>query len=329
MACFILIEINYVHNSAYTLCNNFNGKKICNFIEVNNKTIDFRLHFLNFQHANCLTESSIEWKGNHGTIIEEFFSFNGTIQIDEDCFIGRNSTIGMLVVIKKRVKIQAFAQISHNVFIHDDVVIGRNVTISQSVSIKERSEIGDNVILRNIVHIDTNAFIGANSTLTDTVYIDKNAYVGSNARISNYTNILERANIANNVQLTRCNVGAEATIGKNSIIERHVSLPNASRIGESVYIGEAASILGTVYDNSVIDQHSIIGIGALVGNSVYVGTHVIIPDQVMIARNTIIHRNVVMPFDFMIGVENVIIKSPSTLDLVNSINRSSLNLCSM
>lgn len=75
---------------------------------------------------------------------QDFVKYDGYVSVAEDCFIGRNSTLGRTTIIRNRVKIQAFAKIQYRITINDDATIGQNVTLNETVIIGERARIGDN-----------------------------------------------------------------------------------------------------------------------------------------------------------------------------------------
>jgi len=186
---------------------------------------------------------------------------NGVTFINPDSSsVSEESEIGMDVIIEANSHIRGFSKVS------DNCVIGPN-TFLENTSIKKNSkivnttifnsEIMDNVNIGPYSHIRPGSTISSNSKvgnfveiknshISDSVKINHLSYVGD-SNIGKFTNIGAGTITANydGIKKSITNIGANCSIGSNSVLIAPITL------GDSVTIGAGSVINKTVKSNSL------------------------------------------------------------------------------
>ncbi len=187
----------------------------------------------------------------------------------KDIISGKNTYIGLNVVIGKDTKI------GHNTIIEDNVIIGNNCSIGSNVILRN-SIIEDNVHildtavigkkgfgfipknLKNIryphvgyVHIKKNSEIGCGST------IDRGSLsvtiIGENTYIDNQVHIAHNVKIGNNCIIAgQVGIAGSTTLGNNVMIGGQAGISGHLKIGNNVQIGGGSGVIKNIANNSKV-----------------------------------------------------------------------------
>ena len=187
----------------------------------------------------------------------------------KDIISGKNTYIGLNVVIGKDTKI------GHNTIIEDNVIIGNNCSIGSNVILRN-SIIEDNVHildtavigkkgfgfipknLKNIryphvgyVHIKKNSEIGCGSTIDrgslSVTIIGENTYIDNQVHIAHNVKIGKNCIIAGQV-----GIAGSTTLGNNVMVGGQAGISGHLKIGNNVQIGGGSGVIKNIKDNSKV-----------------------------------------------------------------------------
>lgn len=201
-----------------------------------------------------------------------------TAVIHSSAKIGRNASIGALVVIEAGVKIGDNCTLLPHVVIYRGTQIGNNFFAHSHVAIRERSEIGNNVILHNGVIVGSDGFGFAKDNQgrwqkipqAGKVVIEDDVEVQANSCIDRAsmgeTRICRGTKIDNFVQ-----VAHNCVVGENSMLCSQVGLAGSTELGKNVILAGQVGVAG----------HCKVGDGVIV--TAKSGTHGDIPAGSMVS----------------------------------------------
>jgi len=250
-----LSEISNSSNSSIIFVNN---EKLIDLVDKENvgAILTSKILSKHFSDCNILVSSNPKLSFAKLTYIFKKNRFNNKVNTSVEVqkfIIGKNSSLGLNVVIEDNVIIGKNVTIGHNVVIHDSTIIGDNVTIDSGSIIG--SEGFGNVRDKDSkwLHI---AHLGG-------VHIQDNVSIGANCTID------------------------RGTIG-DTIIEKGVVMDNQIHIAHNVIIGENSAIAG----KAAIAGSSRIGKRNLIGGMVGIIDHISTADDVIISATSTVHKDI-------------------------------------
>lgn len=138
---------------------------------------------------------------------------------------------------------------------------------------------------------------------------------GHNPPECNQCTITPDTNFGHNVELgSNLNIGENTTVGNNckindnAVIGRDVKMCDASIVFENAKIGS----------NCVLDDRSKVGPNANIGRGTYVGKDCDIGDNAFIGDNSIILDNATVPANGYVGSNQMVMRTPTSVDLYSS-----------
>jgi len=190
--------------------------------------------------------------------------------IEDGAIVSSEATIFPRVFISKGARIDKGTVIYPGVFIGRNSSIGENSTLYANVTVYHSCIIGKRVILHSGVVIGADGFSFASPGVNNTkvpqvgfVQIDDDVEIGANTTIDRAA--LEKTWIQRNVKIDNLvQIAHNVVIGENSAIAAQVGISGSTKLGKSVIVG---------------------------GQTVMVG-HINIGDNVMIAANSKIHKDI-------------------------------------
>jgi acetyltransferase-like isoleucine patch superfamily enzyme len=89
-----------------------------------------------------------------------------------------------------------------------------------------------------------------------------------------------------------CDIGKNVIIGKNCIVQAHVTISNECRLGDNVFIGPNSSLLNDRFPHSRFLTPSIIGNSVIVGGCVTILPNVTVNENSVIAAGSVVTKSV-------------------------------------
>lgn len=148
--------------------------------------------------------------------------------------------------------------------------------------------------------IDQNTVIGRKCDIAEQNYIEAGCKLGDEVSIRNLTRIYRNSKIGN-----KCNFDEHVVVSRGATIGNGVSIGQWTEVAPNVRIG----------DNCFIEDYCVIDAG--LSNNVYVGKFVTVYSNATIAESTIIHKYVSMTNTFTHQARDVIIRAPTTKELLD------------
>jgi UDP-3-O-[3-hydroxymyristoyl] glucosamine N-acyltransferase len=194
----------------------------------------------------------------HGHFLAQPFAAQGihpSAVVGRDCRIADEISIGPLVVIGDRVRIEARVAVHPGVVIGDDCVIGEDTIIYPNVTIAKGSQVGSRVIIHAGAAIGSDGFGYATDPKTGThlkkpqvgnVRIDDDVEIGANSCVDRAafgtTRIRSGVKIDNLVMIAH-----NVDIGENSILVGQVGIAGSTTLGRNVVLGGMAGVAGHLH----------------------------------------------------------------------------------
>lgn len=201
--------------------------------------------------------------------------------------------------------------------------IGPNVTIGNGVTVL------DDVTMVNDVFIADNVFISAQVVLENNVFVYAGGYIGYHADLRNST-VSIGARVEQFVELIGTQVSNDVCIGVdttiiNTIFERRTNIGETVYIDDRVFIGDFV----TIKNNTYIGKNSIIKSDAFIDEAVYIGENVTVSNRSTVRKYSFIYDNIQIGDDFVVEIYNLLVRPPTTLNLLNFVKLSKPWKCTM
>lgn len=158
--------------------------------------------------------------------------------------------------------------------------------VDPTAKVSESATIAANVVIGEDVLIESGCYIGPGSVISDKTWVKQNTYVAANVTV------LENCEIGCNVRLeSGCIIGGQGFgfANENGVWER---IPQIGRviIGDSVFVGNNASIHRGALNDTVIESNCIIDSLVHIAHNVHVGFGSAIAGQVGFAGSAKVGR---------------------------------------
>lgn len=199
------------------------------------------------------------------------------VGIEEPSFVSKSSKIG------EKIYIGAFAYIGSN------VTIGNNVKIYPHVYVGDNVVIGDNTILNSGVKVYENCKIGAECIFHSGVVIGGDGFGFAPSSANDYKKVPQVGSVVieDHVEIGANTCVDRATMGA-TIIRKGVKLDNLIQVAHNVEIGENTVIAS----QTGIAGSTKLGKNCMVGGQVGFAGHLTITDEVKIAAQSGVGRNI-------------------------------------
>jgi UDP-3-O-[3-hydroxymyristoyl] glucosamine N-acyltransferase len=214
-------------------------------------------------------------------LLEEYHKFLSFQKagVEEPCYIGTNSNVGVNVYrgafsyIGNNVKIGQNVKIYPHAFIGDNVVIGDNCIIHPGVKLYQDTKVGNNCVIHAGTVIGSDGFgfapqaDGSYKTIPQlgNVIIEDNVTIGGNTVIDCATMFGDATIIHKGVKLDNLiQIAHNVEVGKNTVIAAQTGISGSTKIGENNIIGGQVGIAGHL----VIANNTSIGAQAGISKSI-------------------------------------------------------------
>jgi len=216
--------------------------------------------------------------------------------ISEKATIGKETKLGLNVIIEDNVKIGNNCLIGHNVIIHEGSEIGNGVRIDDGTIIGKKplfsprsifkskefepAEIGDDCLIGANVVIYVGSVIGKKNLIADSSTIRENVTIGDiniigrNVTIENFVTLGNRNKLETNVYLT-----AYSEVGDYCFIAPCVATSNDNFMGRdkerykhfkgvTLKTGARIGVNSTILPGNVIEEDGMVAAGSVVSRDV-------------------------------------------------------------
>lgn len=242
------------------------------------------------------------------SIIGDYVSIEAETKIYENCIIDASRRN----IIDASSHIHSYCEFDYGVYIKANTTINKYAKITRNGSVGRMCQIGehftladsnvdDYVIVGNNVTIEGSATVGSRTTIGNGVYLEHNLVVGRNVTLGDFVRVSSYTGI-----------GTLSSIGKSSTVAQEVRILQSVQIGEHCKIGEAVNMnrFARIGNHVDITSRAYLGISSNVGSNVSIGYLAIIHDYARIPQG-----NQIQPAE-------VVIPTPSSIDLYRDCSKN-------
>jgi UDP-2-acetamido-3-amino-2,3-dideoxy-glucuronate N-acetyltransferase len=125
------------------------------------------------------------------------------------------------------------------------------------------------------------------------VVVGKNVHFGKGVVIWNFVVIGDNARIGDRTRIgSFCDVGKDVTIGKNCNIQTHVTISNACRLGDNVFMAPNSTVLNDKFPVSEPLSPSTIKDNVIIGGGSVILPNVTVNEDAVVAAASVVTRDV-------------------------------------